>query len=112
MHDPEHNAAALKRAAAAAVRSCGETLSWQFDAWPAGAGACAGVVLGQAQAVVLAEVFGPEAVAGVHDGGGAALARALREPTRPGERMVVVLLEEGAAVVPVTPLTARGGGRA
>jgi hypothetical protein len=65
-----------------------------------------------ARALVTVEVIGPEAVAGIHDGGGAALARALRAPTGPGEYMVVVLLEEGAAVVPVTPLTARGGGSA
>jgi hypothetical protein len=73
---------------------------------------CGVVAFELAQALLAVEVIAHEAAAGIYDVGGAALARALREPTGPGEYMCLLLLEEGAAVVPVMPLTARGGGSA
>ncbi len=132
-------ATALVRATTAAVRVCGDVLAHQFAAWPPSAGPCAGVVLGpgrnsfdglhldptlhalpdghrcgvvtfqKAQAILAVEVIAVEGAADDVNAGGATLARALREPTGPGEVMCVVLLAGGAAVVPVTPLTSVGG---
>lgn len=140
MHDPEDAAEALTHAAAIAAGLCAEVLTEQLAAWPAGGGPCAGVVTGpgrrlaeplflaerlvdapvgfrcgvvslvHAQAVVAVEVLGSSAAMG-RDGPRAHIAQALRSPGAAGEIRCVVLLAEGAAVVPVTPLAARGGGR-
>lgn len=129
-------AAELRRAATTAVRECGSVLARQLATWPAMRGPCVGVVIGPgrtifgsnsivaglleqpdghrcgvvefacAESLVAVEVIALEAEL---DGGGARLMRALCAPTEPGEVMCVVLLEAGAAVVPVTPLTRAGG---
>ncbi len=70
---------------------------------------CGVVAFSLVQALVAVEVIAFEHARG--DTPGAVLARTLQGPTGPGEFWCLVLLDEGAAVVPVTPSASDGGGR-